>query len=124
MKENRAATEQQKPKRGGRSITILVVEDLIDDLDTSTDVDRVEATHSVIKDLIDRDRMGFDKYGQNLETYDGRVTLLDAYQEILDALQYLRKAIEEMPRKRLRMMYNEILGHALILSQMLKDGEI
>lgn len=82
-----AATPQPEPKRGGRSCTILCVEDLL----TQWGADGI----NVVFDLCERDRMGFERYGQNLETGDGRDTLADLYQEILDAIQYGRKLKEE-----------------------------
>ena len=49
----------------------------------------------VIADMKERDRIGTAKYGQHLTAGDGRDSLIDAYQEILDAAVYLRKEIEE-----------------------------
>ena len=86
------AKKQPAPERGGRSVTILVVADLLN-------VARCAAStrfyFDLIQDLVDRDREGFRKYGQNLETHDGRDTLADLYQEITDAMQYARKDLEE-----------------------------
>lgn len=86
---SRAAEQQQDPQRGGRSITVLVVEDVL----KVNSVD--DNVGGFLRDLIARDAAGFKKYGQNLETHDGRDSLLDAYQEALDLVQYLRKALEE-----------------------------
>jgi len=90
---NPAATPQPDPVRGGRSCTILVVGDLMEN--RGVGIDNVIA--EVIHDLIARDEMGFNKYGQNLEVNDGRDTLIDWYQEMLDASQYGRKYLEEHP---------------------------
>jgi hypothetical protein len=49
----------------------------------------------VIKDMQDRAEFGYSKYGQYLKSNDGRDTLIDTYQEILDAAQYIRKLIYE-----------------------------
>ena len=46
-------------------------------------------------DIDERDRDGARKYGQRLKAGDGRDALIDAYQEALDLVVYLRKAIEE-----------------------------
>ena len=89
--ENPAVLQCPDPRRGGRSVTILVVRDVLDlyhDVDPETSV-------GICSDLSDRDAMGFAKYHQNLETFDGRPTRVDLYQEILDACQYGRKLIEE-----------------------------
>lgn len=49
----------------------------------------------VIADMRERDEMGARKYGQRLQAFDGRTSLVDAYQEHLDGAVYLRKAIIE-----------------------------
>ncbi len=49
----------------------------------------------VIADMQERDRIGTAKYGQRLKAGDGRDSLIDAYQEVLDLAVYLRKAIYE-----------------------------
>lgn len=49
----------------------------------------------VIKDLNDRAQVGKEKYGTFLMTKNGRDALIDAYQEALDLVMYLRQAIEE-----------------------------
>lgn len=51
----------------------------------------------VIVDMMARDRMGRQKYGTPLGAFDGRRSLVDAYQETLDQAVYLRKAIAELP---------------------------
>jgi len=49
----------------------------------------------VISDMQARDREGRRKYGTPLQTFNGRDALVDAYQEALDLVVYLRQAIEE-----------------------------
>ena len=49
----------------------------------------------VIQDLQDRAIEGKKKYGTMLETENGRDVLMDAYQEALDLVMYLRQAILE-----------------------------
>ena len=49
----------------------------------------------VIGDMIDRRSSGITKYGKPLQTHNGRNSLVDAYQEILDAAVYLRQKIQE-----------------------------
>lgn len=47
---------------------------------------------------IDLDRRAFvgeQKYGEKLKAFNGRDALMDAYQEALDLVCYLRQAIEE-----------------------------
>ena len=42
--------------------------------------------------VLTRDAFGREKYGQSLMTKDGRITVLDALEELGDLLQYLYKA--------------------------------
>jgi hypothetical protein len=53
----------------------------------------------VIDDMRERDLLGRAKYGTPLQPHNGRQSLIDAYQEALDQVVYLRTEIEE--RKRL-----------------------
>lgn len=49
----------------------------------------------VIEDMRDRDQFGSSKYKTRLKGFDGRKSLWDAYQEILDLSVYIRKEIYE-----------------------------
>jgi hypothetical protein len=49
----------------------------------------------VITDMRERNEVGHMRYGVYLHPYDGRRTLIDAYQEALDLCVYLRKEIYE-----------------------------
>lgn len=49
----------------------------------------------VIQDLMQRVTAGRQRYGTELQTYNGRDALVDAYQEALDLCLYLRQAILE-----------------------------
>lgn len=49
----------------------------------------------VIKDIKERDDIGEEKYGVRLQAHNGRNPLVDAYQEALDLVVYLRQAIVE-----------------------------
>lgn len=55
----------------------------------------VEVWPLVLKDIEARRKFGDAKYGVPLRTNDGRKSLVDAYQEALDFVVYLRKEIEE-----------------------------
>ena len=48
----------------------------------------------VIADMRERDRVGRERYGTPLQANNGRDALVDAYQEALDLVVYLRQAIE------------------------------
>lgn len=49
----------------------------------------------VISDMRERDVIGRRRYGTPLMAHNGRDALVDAYQEALDMVVYLRQAIEE-----------------------------
>lgn len=51
---------------------------------------------AMLDDAAERDRLGRRKYGQRLHAHDGRTNLIDAYQEALDLVVYLRKEVEEL----------------------------
>ena len=53
----------------------------------------------VLFDLIERANIGKQKYGTLLQTNNGRDALMDAYQEALDLVMYLRQAILEREMK-------------------------
>lgn len=49
----------------------------------------------VVRDMHARDLGGERKYGMRLRPFDGRATMVDAYQEVLDLAVYLRKHLYE-----------------------------
>lgn len=49
----------------------------------------------VIADMRGRHEFGMGKYGKPLRAFDGRITLVDAYEEALDLAVYLKKEIVE-----------------------------
>ena len=49
----------------------------------------------VMRDMVDRDIFGAEKYRTRLQPGNGRDFLVDAYQEALDLVVYLRGAIYE-----------------------------
>lgn len=49
----------------------------------------------VMEDIKERDRIGTEKYGTRLQPFNGRDALVDAYQEALDLVVYLRQEIYE-----------------------------
>jgi hypothetical protein len=57
--------------------------------------DRAAVWDLVIADMRERDATGRAKYGTPLQVRNGRDALVDAYQEALDLVVYLRQAIEE-----------------------------
>ena len=49
----------------------------------------------VVNDMAERDRIGEQKYGTRLQPHNGRDFLVDAYQESLDLVVYLRGEIHQ-----------------------------
>ena len=46
-------------------------------------------------DMVERDELGARRYGTRLQPHNGRDVLVDAYQEALDLVVYLRQALYE-----------------------------
>lgn len=49
----------------------------------------------VLADIKERDKNGKEKYGVRLQAFNGRNSVVDAYQEVLDLTVYFRQLIEE-----------------------------
>jgi hypothetical protein len=82
-----AAYEPEPTPNDGTSMHDLVAEDLWNVGGASMPV-----LEAVCRDLGDRKQFGLDKYGTLLQTNNGRDALVDAYQETLDLLVYLKQA--------------------------------
>jgi hypothetical protein len=53
----------------------------------------------VIEDMKRRDNLGIKRYGTTLQAFNGRDTLIDLYEELLDACVYCRQLIYERESK-------------------------
>jgi hypothetical protein len=53
------------------------------------------AGHSLVRDIMARKEFGLKKYGTPLQPFNGRNTLNDLYQELVDGLKYATSAIYE-----------------------------
>lgn len=49
----------------------------------------------VIRDFQERNALGLRTYGTTLRARDGRINMIDLYQELLDVIVYMRKEMEE-----------------------------
>lgn len=49
----------------------------------------------LIKDIEERNQKGMESYGKELRIFDGRDTLQDLYEEVLDTAVYLKKLLME-----------------------------
>lgn len=62
----------------------------------------------VIQDMEARKQVGLQRYGTLLQTHNGRDSLMDFYQEILDAANYARQELER--RQQARQSAEEIVA--------------
>ena len=96
MAKNSIVTDEQPaPEPGAEFVKEMVLHE-------------IEITNGVIlRDMQDRIEEGFTRYGTYLQTFNGRHPLIDAYQEMLDAIQYIAQAYletEEEPFKTLMIL--------------------
>ncbi len=56
--------------------------------------------HQVVADMLKRDNEGREKYNTPLQAFNGRDSLQDAYEEVLDLAVYLKNAIIERTNSR------------------------
>lgn len=49
----------------------------------------------VLEDMEVRRKLGIERYGRPVQTFNGRDALQDAYEEALDLAVYLKQAMEE-----------------------------
>jgi hypothetical protein len=61
----------------------------------------------VVDDMLQRDRVGRERYGTPLQPFNGRRSIVDAYQEALDLCVYLRQRIAEDDVERTRRLLPE-----------------
>lgn len=67
----------------------------IEDQPRPTPNDKPNIADLVVEDIVERKRIGTERYGTPLQPFNGRSGLVDLYQELLDAVQYIRQVIEE-----------------------------
>lgn len=80
------ATPEPSPTEGGEEV-LPVVERVLDYM-----IGRGPIQSLVQYDLRVRSDMGVRKYGTTLKTHNGRSAMMDAYQEVLDAIMYSMQA--------------------------------
>lgn len=70
----------------------------------------------VIKDVSDRVKIGIERYGEPLKANNGREALVDAYQEAIDLVMYLRQELNEREERNARIALLEHENAALALN--------
>lgn len=61
----------------------------------------------IVPDMQKRNVKGIESYGTPLQPFNGRDALLDAYEEALDLVVYLKQADIEKPTKGFSSLYRE-----------------
>lgn len=65
-----------------------------------------ELSTALVADMRERDETGRKRYGTPLQAHNGRDAVIDAYQEALDLVAYLKQATVERPGELfLRVLY-------------------
>lgn len=57
--------------------------------------DHPAAWDLVAQDIAERDKFGLSKYGTRLQPHNGRDSMVDVYQELLDVVVYMRQMLYE-----------------------------
>ena len=109
-----AATPQPAPRPGEQNVVLLVVQDVLED---PIAVAHDDAHMQVLHDFLARSNFGLAKYGTRLFTGNGRDALMDAYQEAIDLVMYLRQAVAE--GEDVHPDYRTALGLCLTLQRIL-----
>jgi hypothetical protein len=82
---------------------------------------------AVIEDAFGRHCVGIDRYGVPLHPHNGRDSLTDAYEELLDAAVYLKnEAIEHPPAPndlRLRQVYGQAIQLAITVRGLIDERD-
>lgn len=60
-----------------------------------TRAESVSVAPHVVDDIVARARLGVERYGTPLRTHNGRDGLVDLYQELIDAVFYIKQVIME-----------------------------
>lgn len=102
------------PQDGQPSAHDLVVHDLL----TRAVGHSLEIVSAVVADMRERKEMGLRKYNTILQPHNGRDSVVDAYQESLDLMAYLRNELEKRssePSLSLTRAYQYAINVALLL---------
>lgn len=115
---NELIQEQKEPKKNdGESVWKLVRLDVESNFGAGH--------RSLLKDMIDREELGIKKYGTPVQAFNGRDCLIDAYQEMLDCLVYLRQKLEEFNIEKTPLHLTNRIRHIyrdqLFLTKMLRE---
>lgn len=87
------------------------------------------AKAALLADMIDRDRLGWERHGGPLVDDDGRNALIDMYQELLDGAVYAKKArlqggLDAHGTLRLEETYSKLIEMALQVRWLIEQKEV
>jgi len=94
-KNNSAARHEPAPVTTSDSVAVLDL--VMNDIRAGKINLAADCLAGVLTDLENRSKEGVKKYGTQLRTNNGRDSLMDFYQEILDAIVYIRQFNAEYP---------------------------
>ena len=89
-----------------------------------------DLAQEIAKDMQERHEVGVKRYGTALQPYNGRNPVVDAYQEVLDSIVYLKQAlIEERgmlgdDQDGIEYLYKQSIQTAMALRYLLNEGTI
>lgn len=107
-----AAKVQPLPTGNGVDVAVEVAKDL-----------RALALDAIAEDVEARIRLGERKYGTRLKAHNGRDAMLDAYQEILDFLNYIKQGVIE-DRPGCQRLYDSAISLAREVKQLYGEANV
>ena len=112
---NPAAEQQGAPVKNETTfVQVQVIDDINAMLDLGYSSIQRSTRERVIRDEQDRLQHGIQKYGTGLQVNNGRNATMDAYQEALDLVNYLKQAVLE--KKLPEWMYRKQLEFVMELA--------
>lgn len=107
--DNQAAIEQPAPQPGQQVVLPEVIRYV-----------EYMASWSLVPDLTARAEQGRERYSTYLMTHNGRDSVMDCYQEVLDGLMYIMQAMLESSEEQVHQL-SRIRLYLLMSAQWLKD---
>lgn len=84
---------------------------------------RNEEAGLFVRDIMARGEIGFAKYGTYLQPHNGRDTLIDLYQELVDAVKYMRVLMYENDNHTLHYDYRSLMQLAISTRKRIMDRD-
>lgn len=116
---NRKGDSQALPTEGQQDVAVQVMFDI----ETQGVVsERVKLARAINTDIHKCIEIGIKRYGRPLQTHNGRVALIDAYEESLDCANYLAQHTLEHPHDaKARLLYWNSLALVFGLAELMGD---